>query len=72
MRRIFRPGEENEVIGAEVEHGWGWTEGAGTGTPARLGSAVVGLAGGLLQPVIITARRMIGAGEVTLPANRRA
>jgi hypothetical protein len=38
------------VVGAEVEHGSGQkTEGAGAETPACYGSAVVGLAGGLLR-----------------------
>ena len=36
------------MIGAEVEHGEG-NERAGVDAPARLGSAVVGLAGGLLR-----------------------
>lgn len=31
--------------------------------PSAIGSAVVGLAGGLLRRVIVTARRMIGAGR---------
>ncbi len=48
IRRVFRPRDQDEVIGAEVEHLR--TEGAGTGVPARLGSAVVELAGGLLRP----------------------
>ena len=47
IRRIFRPRDQNEVIGAEVEHG---ERGAGAITPARLSSAVVELAGGLLRP----------------------
>jgi hypothetical protein len=60
VRRVFRPRDENEVIGAEVEHAG--TEGAEARAPARLGSAVVELAGGLLRRVIITARRLLGAG----------
>jgi hypothetical protein len=49
VRRVFRPRDEDQVIGAEVEHFGG--EGAEVQfTPARLGSAVVELAGGLLRP----------------------
>ena len=41
IRRIFRPRDEDEMIGAEVKHG---REGGGAEGPTRLGSAVVGLA----------------------------
>ena len=47
VRRVFHPRDQDEVIGAEVEHG---ERRAGAITPARLSSAVVELAGGLLRP----------------------
>src|SRR6476646_3830066 len=51
------------MIGAEVEHLRGWCERAGTEAPARLGSAVEGLPGGLLRPGISPQR-----GACLLPA----
>jgi hypothetical protein len=52
------------MIGAEVEH---WAAGGvGARAPASLGSAVVGSVGRLLRRVIITARRVIGAGARVL------
>ena len=56
------------MIGAEVEHGR--KKGRKAELPPRLGSAVVGLAGGLLRRVIITARRVIGAGRLGLFGRR--
>ena len=48
--RVFRPREQEEMIGAEVEHrkrkGRRWQD------PRPIGSAVEGLAGGLLRRVI--------------------
>src|SRR5450755_544083 len=50
------------MIGAEVEHVRRGSGRAGVATPARLGSAVEGLPGGLLRPRdIATARRLIEA-----------
>jgi hypothetical protein len=42
----FRPREQEEMVGAEVEHGLR-SEGAAGGAPAPTGSSVVGLAGRL-------------------------
>jgi hypothetical protein len=58
---VFRPREQEQMIGAEVKHGQADRR-SGSWGPARLGNAVVGLAGGRLRRVIITARRMSGAG----------
>ncbi len=44
--RVFRPREQNEMVGAEGEH---LNRRGRTQNSARLGSAVVGLAGGLLR-----------------------
>ena len=59
---VFRPREQDEVIGAEVEHGGKDRSGGRNrrNSSPRLGSADVELAGGLLRRVIVTARRMVG------------
>ena len=49
---VFRPLEQEQMIGAEVEHVRRGSGRAGTEAPARLGSAVEGLPGGLLRPGI--------------------
>jgi hypothetical protein len=46
---VFHPREQEQVIGAEVEHR-GEDLSAGAGAPAPIGSAVEGLPGGLLHP----------------------
>src|SRR5690242_12431006 len=46
---VFLPGEQEQMIGAEVEHR-GVSLGAGAEAPAPIGSAVEGLPGGLLRP----------------------
>ena len=46
---VFHPREQEQVIGAEVEHREEDLR-AGAGTPAPIGSAVEGLPGGLLHP----------------------
>ena len=46
---VFHPREQEQVIGAEVEHR-GEDLRAGAGAPAPIGSAVEGLPGGLLHP----------------------
>ena len=46
---VFHPQEQEQVIGAEVEH-CGRGRRAGAEAPAPIGSAVEGLPGGLLQP----------------------
>jgi hypothetical protein len=46
---IFHPREQEQVIGAEVEHR-GKNQRAGAEAPTPIGSAVEGLPGGLLQP----------------------
>jgi hypothetical protein len=55
-RATFRPREQEEMIGAEVEHR-GKETGAGAGmAPASMGSAVEGLPGGLLRCGILPQR----------------
>ena len=51
-RTVFRPREQEQMIGAEVEHVRRGSGRAGAEAPARLGSAVEGLPGGLLRPGI--------------------
>jgi hypothetical protein len=46
---VFHPGEQEQVVGAEVEHR-GEDLSAGAEAPAPIGSAVEGLPGGLLRP----------------------
>jgi hypothetical protein len=60
---VFHPGEQEQVVGAEVEHR-GEDLSAGAEAPAPIGSAVERLPGGLLRRDIATARRMIAAGEL--------
>ena len=50
QRAVFRPREQEQMIGAEVEHREGREQRAGAGAPAPIGSAVEGLPGGLLRP----------------------
>ena len=50
-RTVIRPREQEQMIGAEIEHG-GKDKERGSGDPRPIGSAVEGLAGGLLRRVI--------------------
>jgi hypothetical protein len=55
---VFRPREQEQMIGAEVEHGMGQrgTESGSLRAPAPIVSAVEGLPGGLLRPGISSQR----------------
>ena len=63
----FRPREQEQVIGAEVEHR-GENLRAGAAAPAPIGSAVEGLPGGLLHPGYRHRAAHDRAGNVTQPA----
>ena len=67
-RGIFRPRDQEQMIGAEVEHGKATKEREWK-TPARLGSADVGLTGGLLRTDYRHSAAP-GRGQPTRPADQ--
>jgi hypothetical protein len=59
-RRVLRPREQKQMIGAEVKHGWTGAEGVGTLRP--LAAPLRGSPGGLLRSGYLTERRLTEAG----------
>ena len=67
-RTVFRPREQEQMIGAEVEHGGRNRRAETSEDPRPIGSAVEGLRGGLLRRVIAQCGACSEPGETTLPA----
>ena len=61
-RRVLRPREQEQVIGAEVEHR-GEPQAKGTGALRPLAAPLRGSPGGLLRTGYRTVRRLTGAGK---------